>query len=235
MELLCILVLSCCTFLYSKRKINSEKCFSTVLLIYYQVFLVSENFPWWLPKSFIGTHSLHVIRSSLFHSWNLIATIIPCWKHHAFRAFCIWSSDWVTEATGSNLWRTMCEKCIVFLPLCWNAYCDCKSSTDYSLRDICSRSCWSAWPGACIVKPHESPAMMQIWGLQTSPRWCAATQKAFALEIFLWDTVSSCLKSLSGDSERLWVPFHSLLSEQWYGVASLSHINMRWHHVIWGT
>lgn len=107
---------------------------------------VSGNFPWLLLKSAIGTHSLHVIRSSLFPSWNSIATIIACWKHHAF---CVQSSDWVTEATGSNPWRTMCEKCIAFLPLSWKACCGCKSSTDDRLRDIiCSWSCWSAeWCG----------------------------------------------------------------------------------------
>lgn len=107
-ELLCVLVLPSCISLKGKKK-KSEKVLLNSLNDTFTVLWQFLKIPWVLLKFAINAHSVHIIRSSLFHSWSSTDTIIACWKHHTLGFLCSkfglgHRSNWI-NSTKSHVWK----------------------------------------------------------------------------------------------------------------------------------
>lgn len=106
-ELLCVPVLPSCISLKGKR--NQKKILLNSLNDTFTVLWEFLKTPWVLLKFAIDTHSVHIIRSSLFHSWSFTYTIIACWKHHTLGFLCSkfglgHRSNWI-NSTKTYVWK----------------------------------------------------------------------------------------------------------------------------------
>lgn len=131
------------------KKINSEKSYWNI----HQSLEFLKTFLWLLLEFAIGTHSLHVIRSSLFPSWNLMSTNncmleTPC----PFCAIFLCSefrlghrSHWIKPMKDPH------ERSARLSWLSWNSGCGCKSNPADRLRDIP----WSCWSVSGVAKDMD--------------------------------------------------------------------------------